>query len=254
MPPHCERSESCEGSHPWAEPARPAVAAEDVTPSPGPGTPSTAGRVGGYSARCGAPLSSLLSRARRAKAASRRASQLTAASQVSAGRPAVGTAMHRTRPSARKAWSARVIGSAGRLGRAARRGPEARRAFPRTVRAGTLGDGAAVRRLQGGDRRGRTVADHPQLFPVRIADPAIRRGDRHSAERRRGGAQRGRERRYGGAHERRAVGRNGQKARPPPRSNGSLVMARLAAARLAAVCCHRSGSARPLKPGSVRRR
>jgi hypothetical protein len=82
--PRRERSERGEESPPWAEPARPAVTGEeeDAPPlGPGSGTPSTARRIGGSAARCGAPLPSLLSllsRARRAKAASRRASQLKA--------------------------------------------------------------------------------------------------------------------------------------------------------------------------------
>jgi hypothetical protein len=81
--PRRERSERGEESPPWAEPARPAVTGEEDAPplGPGSGTPSTARRIGGSAARCGAPLPSLLSllsRARRAKAASRRASQLKA--------------------------------------------------------------------------------------------------------------------------------------------------------------------------------
>ena len=57
----CERSERCEGSPPWAEPARAAVAAEDVTTSPGTVAPSTAGRIVGAAERCRALLLSLLS-------------------------------------------------------------------------------------------------------------------------------------------------------------------------------------------------
>ena len=78
-----------------------------------------------------------------------------AASQVSAGRPAVATEWHRTRPCVRKASSARVIASAGRLGRAARRGRKrlvASRGQKRMKRPQPLrGDGHARRRPLGVD-------------------------------------------------------------------------------------------------------
>ena len=128
--PRCERSERCEESHPWAEPARPAVTGgEEDAPAlgPGSGTPSTARRIGGRrEVRRAASFASFASSACAPHQGRVEAGQPAhgAACQVSAGRPAVGTEWPRTRPCVHKASSARVIASAGGLGRAARRGRE----------------------------------------------------------------------------------------------------------------------------------